>query len=567
MIEPSVPHGTEPLHQLDSEHTDRNTLPPIQATQGSDQYLHDTDSTNAAPVAPQPEHIASAPEWVKERSDTSAPESDNEWLEYKITSIPPPDLSGIYLKAERMILQQQANQSANKKNSTEIPLSVTTAPNESSIQWPPGQTGRLAKFLFENSYSPVPEVAITAALGLLAGVCGRAYRTYTGKDLALYLILVARSGIGKDGIHEGIPDLIELSGIPAAKYFVRGTDYVSGEALHKELLTAPGFLNLLGEFGRKLKRMANPSDTPMQQLRTLITNAFGKRYLEGKVYSNSEKNVLGVDWPALSLLGETTPGSFLECLTPDMMADGFMSRFLVVSYDGGRPMPNPSRSTSLSNEDLDSWRALVYQAVKYQSPINTPPPCIVCASDDAREKLDSFERDCIENLNATEDEFERQVWSRAHLKAMKVACILAVSDTYLHPKIGIEHVAWALNLIRQDIEVFRSRNQSGDVGISDDTRERKLVTFMRDYIRQPPPPSYKIPSGMREACIVPRGYLQTKTSSLPAFANHKLGAKRAMDDALHSMRDNGFIMEVKNTVLSENYNFHGKAYRILKLPD
>jgi hypothetical protein len=55
----------------------------------------------------------------------------------------------------------------------------------------------IARFLYQNSYSPIPEVAITAALGLLAGVCGRAYRTHTDKDLALYMILVAKERRGQ----------------------------------------------------------------------------------------------------------------------------------------------------------------------------------------------------------------------------------------------------------------------------------------------------------------------------------------------------------------------------------
>ena len=151
-----------------------------------------------------------------------------------------------------------------------------------SLQWPPGRAGVFARFIFNGSYSPVREVAVVATLGLLAGVCGRAYRTYTGKDLALYLILVAKSGIGKDSTHEGIPAMLKLANVPMADRFVRAQDYVSGEALHKDLLREPGFLALQGEFGRKLKRMSNPTDTPMQNLRTVLTNAYGKQFLEGK---------------------------------------------------------------------------------------------------------------------------------------------------------------------------------------------------------------------------------------------------------------------------------------------
>src|SRR4051794_39814238 len=75
--------------------------------------------------------------------------------------------------------------------STAERINVEQAPYreaQGSIPWPPGRAGVIARFPPASSSSPIPEVAITAALGLLAGVCGRAYRTHTGKDLALYII-------------------------------------------------------------------------------------------------------------------------------------------------------------------------------------------------------------------------------------------------------------------------------------------------------------------------------------------------------------------------------------------
>ncbi len=436
-----------------------------------------------------------------------------------------------------------------------------------SIQWPPGRAGRFAQFIFNRSYSPVREVAIAATLGLLAGVCGRGCQTYTDKDLALYLILVARSGIGKDAIHEGIPLMIKLASNPMADRFVRAQDFVSGEALHKEVLREPGFLNLQGEFGRKLKRMSEPRDTPMQNFRTVMTNAYAKQHLEGKSYSNSENNLLSVNRPALSFLGETTPSTFFECLTTDMMADGFLSRFLCVNYEGDKPLQNRRRNAELNPEDLEMWKALVGHMVPYQIPINTPPPCIVQPNEDAREKLEYFEEDCRSNLNATEDESERQVWNRAHLKALKVASLLAVADNYLNPIITIQHVAWALNLVRFDIEMFQSRKKSGDIGVDDDARERKLIAFLKDYLVKPAPASYGIPRGMQENSIVTRAYLQRRAVSLPAFYNHRFGGKKALEDAISSLIANGYLQEIKTDKLIDAYSFWGKAYRIVRLPD
>lgn len=435
------------------------------------------------------------------------------------------------------------------------------------MYWPPGQAGVFARFIFDRSYSPVREVAIAATLGLLAGVCGRGYRTYTGKDLALYLILVARSGIGKDSTHEGIPLMIKLASVPMAEGFVRAQDYVSGEALHKELLREPGFLALQGEFGRKLKRMSNAMDTPMQNLRTVMTNAYGKQYLEGKSYSRAEDSLLGVDWPALSFLGETTPSTFLECLTPDMMADGFLSRFLVITYEGKRPPPNRERHAELDEGDLENWHKMVSTLIAYQSPINTPAPCIVEPNDDARHKLEWFEEDCRESLNATEDESERQVWSRAHIKALKVASLLAVADNWVVPVVRIEHVAWALNLVRADIAIFQSRKRTGDVGTGDDARERKLVTLLRDYLLNPVAASYKVIEPMRANGLVARNYLLIRTKRVAAFYDHKLGGNRALDDALQSMVASGYLMEVDKNKVVDAYNYFGKAYRIVNLPE
>jgi Protein of unknown function (DUF3987) len=433
--------------------------------------------------------------------------------------------------------------------------------------WPPGRAGVFARLIFDTSYSPVREVAIAATLGLLAGVCGRAYRTYTGKDLALYLILIAKSGIGKDSTHDGIPMLLKLAAVPMAERFVRAQDFVSGEALHKELLREPGFLALQGEFGRKMKRMSNPTDTPMQSLRTVMTNAYGKRFLEGKSYSNADNTLAGVDWPALSFLGETTPATFLECLTPDMMADGFLSRFLCITYAGQRPLPNRYRDVTLDESDLSVWKAMVGHMVQYQYPINMPAPCIVQPDDDAQEKLEGFELDCIADLNGTEDESERQVWSRAHLKALKVASLLAVADNPFNPVVRITHVAWALNLVRADIGLFQTRKRGGDVGNDDNARERKLVAFMREYLVTPVKPSYKVPDDMRQNGIVPRRYLQIRAASLPAFNNHKLGATRALDDTIKSLVVNGHLLDVKRDKMVEDYSFFGNAFRILSLPD
>jgi hypothetical protein len=477
------------------------------------------------------------------------------------------DPSALFAEAGRVALRASAGRGRAPRSEAVSTTSAVASPAGFTLTWPPGRAGVIARHLHDRSYSPIPEVAITATLGLLAGICGRAYRTHTDKDLALYMILVAKSGVGKDAMHEGIPMMLEMTDLPLASEFCRAQDFASGEALHKGLLRDPGFLYLQGEFGRKLKRMSNPTDAPMQSFRTVMTNAFGKRFLEGKEYSNPEDSLGGVYWPALSFLGETTPGTFLECLSEDMMADGFLSRFLVVSYPGDRPPPNRARDCQLAPDEAANWRAFVDHALQYKFPINTPTALTAVPTSAGEELLDAFETACIESLNATEEESERQVWTRAHLKALKVAALLAVVDNYLFPSVTTEHVEWALALVRRDVEVFQQRKRNGDIGTGDDARERKLLSIIIDYIRMKSiPPGYKVPVKMHADGLVPRLYLQKRVQTLAAFSSHKLGVSKALDEALRSMVANGWIMECKKAAAVESYGHHGVTYRVLDLP-
>ena len=139
--------------------------------------------------------------------------------------------------------------------------------------------------------------------------------------------------------------------------------------------------------------------------------------------------------------------------------------------------------------------------------------------------------------------YVKQAYNRSHLKALKIASILAVADNYGQPSISCEHAAWARAVVQADIASFTKRNESGDVGTGDHTREQKLLAILRDYLNNGPPASYKVPKGMQQNGIVPRKYLQIRTQRMPQFTSHKLGASTALDHTLRSLVASGYLME------------------------
>lgn len=478
------------------------------------------------------------------------------------------------LVAQVQYEEQQLDQHQIQTVAEAIPAAIEGAhlPQvDNGLPWPPGLTGAIAGFIYNSSPRPVREVSIVAALGLMAGVCGKAYNI-PQSGLNIYLILVARSAIGKEAMHSGISHLLSKlrESIPGVENFVEFNEFASGPALTKACAGNSSFLNIAGEWGQKLKRISREDgrDGPMQALRTVMTNLYQKSgataTVGGLSYSDKEKNVASVSGVAYSMMGETTPGTFYDSLTDSMMEDGFLSRFNIVEYNGQRPPTNPDPIIVPDPQLTQSLSVLIIQAMtlltRYQH-------CEVGFSPEAAEIEQHFDRVCDEQINSTGDEGHRQMWNRAHLKVKRISALLAVADNPFHPLVSVEHINWAMDLVHRDIAVMGRRIAEGDIGQGDPARERKLISIMRGYMAKPVAKSYKIPSAMQENGIVPRKYLQIRVARVTAFSSHRLGSSSALDMALRSLVDSGYIMEVDTKGLQDAYNFHGKCYRILTLPD
>jgi hypothetical protein len=425
---------------------------------------------------------------------------------------------------------------------------------ESGLPWPPGFVGAIAKFIYENSWRPIKEVSIVGALGLMSGLAGKAWHI-PQSGLNLYIVLVARSAIGKEAMHTGISTLVNHCQARCRWFgnFVDFNEYVSGE------------------WGKRLKRMASDDgrDGPTSSLRTQMTNLYqksGPQSIAGGLgYSSADNNIASVAGVAYSMIGESTPGVFYEALTESMMEDGFLSRFLVVGYDGDRPAKN-HRLLDVPDDALVAALVAIAEQAHSQNNLGSSQP--VGRTEEAATIMAEFGDECDREILRTEDESRRQMWNRAELKALRISALLAVGDHYVTPCINKNHIEWAIALVRQDIAMMMKRLEGGDVGSGDKARERKLVHVLRDYITKGSvPKSYKVPPKMHKDGLVPRNYLQTRTQSVAAFYGHKLGANRALEEAIDSAIKNGWLMEVKHDKVVEGYNHHGKTYRIIDLPD
>lgn len=455
------------------------------------------------------------------------------------------------------------------------PVAAALAPVASEadkgIGWPPGFAGAIAGFIYNSSPRPVREVAIVAAMGLLAGICGKSFGI-PGSGLNIYMILVARSAIGKEAMHSGLGALIGAvrETTPAAQTFVDFADFASGPALSKACALNQSFVNVSGEWGRKLKRLSaeDGRDGPMQQLRTVMTNLYQKSgpgsVVGGISYSNKEQNVASVNGVAYSMIGETTPGTFYDALTESMMEDGFLSRFTTVEYDGPRPSANHN---PVKNPDKAITEALCGLCVHSLTLLSRFQTQQVMFDEQATIALAAFDKECDSHINETDDEGWRQMWNRAHLKVLRLCGLLASADNWLAPVANMGHVTWALDLVRRDINIMQRRMESGDIGTGDNARERKLLDIVRAYLQDDLSEGYKIPKALQQSGIIPRKFMQMRCARVSSFTTHRNGSTNAMDMALRSLVDSGYLVECDKAKLILDHNFHGRCFKVVSLPD
>ncbi|WII71748.1 DUF3987 domain-containing protein [Bdellovibrio sp. 22V] len=435
------------------------------------------------------------------------------------------------------------------------------------MEWPPGFVGRLAQCFYKSSIRPIREVSIIAALGVMAGIAGRSY-SIPRSGLNLYLVLLAQSGVGKEDMHSSLSMTMEAltrteNASPHAYSIFDITRYASGPALMKALATNPykSCINANDEWGKTIEMLSsgktpNGLDTLKQVMTTVYHKSAVSSTLGGTAYADKENNVQATGGVAYSFIAEATPDTYYGALDRSMMEDGFLSRFLCIEYTGIRPPRVKKPAAYLPDDVIFILKAIVANA---SLEVGKNSSTDVSSSPVAESILDAFEKECDEGVNGTDDDSKRQIWSRAHLKALRLACLLAVGDDYHTPCVQEQHARWAIELVKTDMRTMFTRVKDGSIGKSDDARIKKVIGLISEYYSQKLKPVNPV---ARANGIVTRADIQKRAYSYAAFSKMKGGnATVAIDQTMRAMLDMGYLVECDPKKMAE-LNLKGKCYTI-----
>jgi hypothetical protein len=341
--------------------------------------------------------------------------------------------------------------------SGEVAQPATAVNDKSTIIFPPGLVGEVAQFIYDAAPRPVHEIALVGAIGFVAGLVGRAYNV-SSTGLNLYALLLAPTGTGKEAINHGISKLVSAAkpNVPTIIDFVGPGEVRSDAALIKWLAKNPCCYSIVGEFGMRLKQMSVPNANSNEiGVRRTLMDLFNKsghgNILNPMAYSDKDKNTVSIVAPAYTMIGETTPERFYEALDETMIADGLLPRFLTVEYNGKRPSLSEHHSTVQPSFALvEMVKAIVVHCLKVASDNSV---INVQFDDDADRLMKDFDRYCDSQMNSDNArELHKQMWSRAHIKALKIAALVAVGVYPYNPRIDLDAAKWATDLVVRDVQ-------------------------------------------------------------------------------------------------------------------
>lgn len=359
-------------------------------------------------------------------------------------------------------------------------LDLTEWPDE--LCFPVGAVGLTAKWIETTATKPCPILAYGAALVLVGTVAGRQFRGPTGTGTHLYVVGAAPTGVGKDHPMNCVAVALHDSGMST---LVGPPDYTADSAVMRHLLDQPLSVSVMDEFGSFWKRI---SSRRAGNWETAITRAFREAWgrsfalMRTKQYAGAGANSADVWWPALSIIGMTTPGEFFNALSSADVENGMANRLLVLAtarrtsdrrtreqmkaayFSGSQAHLTFPPHLVQSLKNIRDWQSdIIGPQFAWAADKRPAVPTVDCGiSEEAKELLFSYNQWILDK--SVEDENFGKFYSRGAESAQRIALIHAIGrqcvpggDRSKPPRIDYKDVEHAVRLVDWSLRMLWAR--------------------------------------------------------------------------------------------------------------
>lgn len=424
--------------------------------------------------------------------------------------------------------------------------------------------GRLADYLYKGSKKPVREIALGTSIAVLAGITGRAFYL-ENLGLNQYVAVLADSGVGKTSGQGAINTLLtavadfeqpeaNIGKLGGATFdFIEGS-VASGPGLHAQMFDSEthSYCSFLGEFGHILKRLTDgkdgTNDTELRgkllELYTLSGQGFWLRPRRNK---KQEESLGAVYRPALSFLGDSTTELFYRAVAPETVAEGFLSRMLVIEYEGDAVYTQKHPQWQPPPDLVEDMAKLMHKAHRLCTDKGSKFERVGYDSQATEAAMDQYDRRNVDIQNAKRKEgskAEAILWSRVTERVKKLAALNAVGRNWESPQITMADIAWSQEIVERGMARYKAHEEAGDIGSPVQGQMAAIQKAMADYFKLPDESlwaTYRVKPEVRDRGIIPLRYFQIRMRKYAAFQGTPMGPDRAISIALLNAVDAGVI--------------------------
>lgn len=368
-----------------------------------------------------------------------------------------------------------------KKDTQTVRISGDMPPH---LEHPQGALGEIVNYYMASARCKNIMFAVNTALAIGSIVTARMYRTNKNNFSSVYIINVARSGIGKEHIQTVIEKMLEAFGLA---HLIAGDGYTSSSAVISKLMSRPRHITIMDEFADYLQAMKAKGNSNLVDANTSLVKAFSKlhSYMRSRDYSTAmltkeqkkameNRNIVN---PAITIVASTTPRKFIENLSMGQVADGFLNRFIISFSDA-------KRGEKLLPDDIEVPLSIIEWAQRVtnryggsnvaESHEERPNIIDLYFDDAAMAAYSAYEERCRKLADKLEENGLEEMPSRAAEIALRLSIPVALSRDPDTETINGNDLQWCIDYVdfhlNKTLSMFK-KHLSG----SEHERERKEV--------------------------------------------------------------------------------------------
>lgn len=444
---------------------------------------------------------------------------------------------------------------------------------KADFEYPPGRISELIEFIYNKSPKQVPEYSTLAAFGYMSAFSGRVYN-HLNFGLNTFSLAIGNTGSGKEILTSAFDMILRKMYKHHGQQvmtFKNTSDIASGQGLIKTLEKCKSSASVISEFGGMLSRFSQKnvlgSDYSLYKiLLEIYTKSSKDGYYGGMSYSDEKKNVGIIKSPSYSIIAESNPEFLYANLNEKMITNGFLNRFTILEYKGDNKYLNMSHSNYEMSENLENF---LQEFIGICLRMNAQDAVIDVLTDSKSFELSDYLQKFYTDLSNKKgnNEVHRHLFTRNHIKIMKMASIMAVMNNPSAPVLDEKSILWAQKIIDLSANNLLRKFELGEIGSDNDETlmNNKILSCIKDYNKKKydEVKSYRVKKEVKEAKLCPYAYISLKNTSVACFKNHRLGSTIAIKNTLKNLIELGELEEMNFKELAK-LGVKGQYYKIVR---